>query len=261
MKKTMMLMIASLYSSCLFASNNLVFDTKTISDSNRSPKYEIKISYPQIHSPNKIAEKDFNETTKKWAANKVVEFKKTLSDWNTDRLPPEMKANGSSLTVNYDLATLNQNQMVSLRFSADSYYVGAAHPSHRYQVLNYDLINNKKVFLDDLFESNSSYLQQIAKIATDKLQTKLNAASNDKVDIFKEGLAPTAKNYEVFNLTPEGFRFTFNEYQVAAYVFGPQEIIIPYTDLNSFYKDGTPLAKCLKNNTCQITISKPAAAN
>jgi hypothetical protein len=75
------------------------------------------------------------------------------------------------------------------------------------------------------------------------------------VELFKEGLTPTAQNYATWNLVPEGIRFTFNEYQVAPYVFGPQEVVISFNDLDKFVPDRSPLAKCIEAR-CIVTLHK-----
>lgn len=253
-----MILASFFYASTLFADSNLAFETKTLNFENNQPKYTIKTSYPQIKSPTTQAERQFNDTSKQWVLDHISQFKKSISDWDTSKLPAEMKKNGSTLTMDYDLATLDPKDLVSVRFTADTYLVGAAHPSFNYSSLNYDLVNNKVLALSDLFKSDSNYLEFIAKIATNRITKKLNNTANGKAEIFKEGLAPNPKNYSVWNLAPHGLKFTFNEYQVAAYVFGPQEIIIPFQRLSKFFSQNSVLATCIASSNCSITIQKPA---
>ena len=46
--------------------------------------------------------------------------------------------------------------------------------------------------------------------------------------MFSDGAKPTPENYAVWNVSADGLVITFNEYQVAAYAAGPQEVVIPF---------------------------------
>ena len=238
MKKAVFFFANVLYTTSLFATTKLTLETKTISEINNTPKYEIKISFPQIKSATSDSEKNFNNVAKKWALKKTNEFKKTLDNWQTSNLPPDIKAKGSYMTVTYDLYTVAPKKIISLRYKSNSFLAGAAHGSNVYGSINYDLICDRKLALSDLFRPNSNYLKIIADLSLNKVTEKLAKEANGQVNIFKEGLMPNSKNFQVWNLTPQGLMFTFNEYQVAPYVFGPQEVIIPYKRLSSKYNTG-----------------------
>ncbi len=47
------------------------------------------------------------------------------------------------------------------------------------------------------------------------------------------GTAPDLKNYQVWNLESDGILITFDEYQVAHYAYGPQEVHIQFDVLKS----------------------------
>ncbi|MBA2654734.1 MAG: DUF3298 domain-containing protein [Gammaproteobacteria bacterium] len=257
--KKILVLIATCFTSTLLANSSLNFYTKTISLDQKQPKYHIQISYPQINAPATKNERQFNSVAKEWAQKQITDFKKSFKNWDENQYSPQMKAIPSTLTITYDLATLDPREMISLRYSVNKYMMGAAHSSHIYTSINYDLDNGKELSLADLFKPNAPYLQLLSKISEPLIKKKLDKDANGPAEIFKEGLAPTTKNYSVWNLTPEGIRFTFNEYQVAAYVFGPQEVTIPYTQVTQLMEDKTALSKCIKNKDCEIKERKTSS--
>lgn len=240
-------------SSTLLANQPLQLDNKQISINNDQPKYSVTINYPQIQQPNSTAEKKFNHLTKQWALHRFQEFKKTAAQNDASITDKKIKEAGSTLKVTYDLTFLAPRKLISLRFSDDAYVVGAAHPSHKYTAINYDLTQNKILSLNDLL-NNAASLQSISQIASQKAITQLNQGPNSQggVDIFKEGLTATPKNYQVWNITADGLQITFNEYQIAAYVYGPQIVTIPFAQIKNYVNSNNALGKCIANNNCEI---------
>jgi hypothetical protein len=60
--------------------------------------------------------------------------------------------------------------------------------------------------------------------------------------MFAAGADPTAENYTVWNISADGLVIVFNEYQVAAYVAGPQTVVIPFGELEKIINPSGPLA-------------------
>lgn len=247
-----------LYSTTTLADSGLNFDNKTMTLNNSQPKYKVVINYPQIQNPTSLGQVKFNQIAKTTALSQLKEFKQSVSENLKYPVPEDLKAEGSTLTLTYDLTSLEPAKLISVRFSNDTSYVGAAHPSHKYSALNYDLTQNKIADLSYLFKNENSGLKQLAQIATQRVTTQLEQSSNGpNVDIFKDGLTPTSKNYQVWNLNQDGIQLTYNEYQVAAYVYGPQTIVIKFDELKNQLNPNTALAKCLANKNCDIKIFTP----
>ncbi len=251
--KKVLLLVGFFYTSALFANDYLKFDNKRIISNHKNPSYSIEANYPQIKEPLNNAEKKFNDAAEKWVDNKIEEFKKRAA--STNNLPPSIKANGSTLLITYELTTIEPKQFVSVRYNFNPFYVGAAHPDHQFSSLNYDLIHNKALSLNNLFK-HPSYLKHIAAIANHEVTAKLKR-QNEQAKILLEGLKPIPENFAVWNITPEGMRFTFNESQVAAYVYGPQNITIPYQKLSRYFATNTVIANCLAPNNCDIKTVTP----
>lgn len=160
-------------------------------------------------------------------------------------LPESVKHN--TLSIDYDIETIKppHQTYISVRLSMEGMQAGRAHPYHQHQTLNFDLTTGKLLELKDLFKPRSNYLAVLAKQANKSLNAKLQ----DKMMI-NDGTAPTEKNYQLWNLESDGILITFDEYQVAPYVDGAQEVAIPYSQLSSLLKVKSPLLACVKEDVC-----------
>jgi len=102
------------------------------------------------------------------------------------------------------------------------FYSGGAHPNSVRWPLNYDFATGSELALEDLFIPGAPYLERIADYCIAQLRATLDFA------IWEDGAAPLAENYQDWAVTPEGLLIIFDEYQVAPYAAGPQEVVIPY---------------------------------
>lgn len=218
---------------------------KTIHDANQELHYKIDVNYPQIVGSDLPASAQlFNKAASDMANEEVQQFKKyVIADMpHMQTLPDDVKHN--SLSIDYDIAVVkpaNQTD-ISVRYSYEGSQAGRAHPYHKYSVLNFDLTNGKVLELADLFKPKANFLKFMASYASEKLTAKLE----DKWMI-TEGTKPIAKNFKHWNLESDGILITFPEYQVAPYVYGAQEISIPYEKMKDIIAPDAPLFSCAQN--------------
>jgi hypothetical protein len=99
------------------------------------------------------------------------------------------------------------------------------------RTLVFDFQKKRALTLDDVFLPDQDYLTKIADYSRQMLSTRDNL-------FFEERAAPAAENYSNWLLTSEGFTIIFDVYQVAPYVYGPQQVIIPYSELSAFLQPG-----------------------
>ena len=159
---------------------------------------------------------------------------------NFQQLPITPYSNGSSLAMTYILVS-QIGDLWSFKFDFSFYSDGAAHPGMNSITLNYDLGQGKELSLGDLFTVNSSYLQTISDYCTAELRKQPYA------DVFTEdGAKPTLENYRNWNITPDGLLITFDAYQVAPGAAGPQQVVVPYSGLNSLLNPEGSLAVVVK---------------
>ena len=111
---------------------------------------------------------------------------------------------------------------------------GAAHPSHTIDTYIYDYQEKKLVTIEDLFKVGSPYLATLSKLAKEDLL--LQSKEGDLGFIYDEkmvedGTKPIVNNFSKVLPTDDGLMIYFDEYQVAPYAAGPQQVAIPYAKL------------------------------
>jgi hypothetical protein len=138
------------------------------------------------------------------------------------------------------------NDLISLNF-LESTFSGGAHPNYNYFTITYDLKNGKELKLSELFKPGVKYLEAISAFAIKDLQSRKMPDSDENMglaqDMWEDGAKPTVQNYQSWNITKKGLMFTFDPYQVAAYAYGSQSVIIPYAKLKDMIKLESVLAR------------------
>jgi hypothetical protein len=211
-----------------------------------SSHYKINIESP-ILSGNALnpAAKTYNQSINQIINTLITAFKTKIVENSayTKKLPESVQEN--SLLISYSAISFKaaNQQIISIRINNEYYYAGSAHPAHQIQVFNYNLSTGKEIKMTDLFKAKSNYLDLISHYARGDL---LNKIKNDDKEAFDKGTAPIAENYLNWNLKPNGILMTFNENQVAAYVYGQPEVLVPYTMLQDDILSSAPIAFCVK---------------
>jgi hypothetical protein len=108
------------------------------------------------------------------------------------------------------------------------YYLGGAHGMREKQYFLFDTAKGKQISLDDLIRKNARMpLRQLAAAKLRKL-----AGIEDDVPLSRAGFFTDLPEIpENYFLTPKGLGFHWNPYEIAPYVTGPVEIVIPYDEL------------------------------
>lgn len=219
-------------------------------EKDRGMYYSIDATYPQItgRSYNE-AEAAFNKRVNTIIDEEMRQFKNSvqLDMPHMKTLPKEVRNN--TFKIDYDIDVIHELALVSIRFTIQGMQAGRAHPYRSHRVLNFDLVHNKELALDDLFKSDAKYLDVLAKLSSNKLQKTVN--EKDKWMI-EEGAKAIAKNYKNWNIEKGALLITFDEYQVAPYVYGPQEIEIPYTEIQQLLSPQAQIISSIKDNTANL---------
>lgn len=196
-----------------------VWSVNPISIKKETPVYILDIQYPQEFKDPRInaAIQDFIEK------NKKNFFKEIAGD--TD-IPADAPGK-SGLNITYSLPYKTKNAL-SVSFNISIYHRGAAHPTNTVAVLNF--INGRQVDLADLFRPEVNYLKPIASFCYKKIAAKKNFSDKKWIE---EGTKPVDKNYKIWSFSSNGINIIFDTYQVAAYVYGPQTVKIPLSQISS----------------------------
>ncbi len=245
--------VLGLIITCQFATAaTLNLDQKTYTTKSKTGYFSVKVKYPYLTDKVSGA-KQFNQAVDKQIHQMIRQFKKSISspkqlrDLNQRIKMIPLNENSNTLDVDYKVFS-HSHGIISVRFTEGTFFYGAAHPNSSFAVLNFDLINQKTLNLKGLFKTFSTYLPTIAQYARDALQQKLLTKDNKpehaiQQTMINDGTKPSKKNFQFWNITPDGLLISFPPYQVAAYVYGPQEVTIPYAKLKGLFASNSPLIR------------------
>lgn len=223
---------------------------KNKNEKNRSMYYSMDITYPQITGRGTtVAEQAFNERVNMIVNEEMQQFKNSvqLDVPHMKTLPREVRNN--TFKIDYDIDVIHELALVSVRFTIQGMQAGRAHPYRSHRVLNFDLVQNKELTLGDLFKSDAKYLDAIANFSSNQLKNTVNEKDKWMID---EGAKAIAKNYKNWNIEKGALLITFDEYQVAPYVYGPQEVEIPYTHLQNLLSPQAQIISSIKDNRANV---------
>ncbi|MFK7807642.1 MAG: RsiV family protein [Saprospiraceae bacterium] len=105
-------------------------------------------------------------------------------------------------------------------------YTGGAHPNHYTTLANYNLKTGDEILLEDIITDEKKFKIIVEKAFYGYMNQK--EESFQKEDFFWDKPFYLPAN---FALTEKGIKFIYNPYEIAAYVFGSMEFIVPYADL------------------------------
>jgi len=228
-----------------FSSPAAQINTKTVNESNKPKRFNVNVEYPELVGlPNAAG---FNALTRKLATQPIAGFKKDMLAQTAEDLKYLPEGMSNYMEIGYSVEYADED-LISVQF-INSLYTGGAHPNHYYSTLTYDLKNGKEIKLAQLFKPGAKYLDKIAEYSVADLRSR-NDESGESMglatDMWAEGAAPTAENYEAWNITKKGLMITFDPYQVGPYAAGPQTVIVPFAKLKDFARADGALARMAK---------------
>ena len=246
--------------------NNMGFDsirvdmTRHLFDNPDNPNCNLQIhfTYPVKYSNKEILEKvqhlftvaffgdDYEKLSPKDAASKYtedyLEGYKSLEDEYKEEVE---KADGSPVEAwfsYYEMSsnniTYNQNDILSYSVYVET-YTGGAHGSHATTNHVINLKTGEPITESDIFVSG--FQSSLAQIIVDKIARKNNvkdASELENIGFFSvDEITPNGN----FLVDGEGITYTFNEYEIAAYVVGTTSVLLPYEELQHLIKEDSPI--------------------
>ena len=167
--------------------------------------YTIDAQYPQFGIPTIDAE---IQKAVEDASTEVKGYPANPSDSATPK---------NSLDVTFDKVYVGPD-IVSLELIL-SEYSGGAHPMTIFTGMNFDRATGKQLQLDDALALTGLSVEQVSAQATAQLSAKLGDGFQ-----FPEGANTNPENFSSFVVSSDKVTFIFQQYQVAAYSAGPQEV-------------------------------------
>jgi len=217
--------------------------TRELKEAIKAKKATLSAEYPELTGGPNAAK--FNALVKAAVMSSFAGFRKdmaSLTAADIKNIGPEM---GNYIEVGYSVEYADDD-LISVNFG-ESTFEGGAHPNHGTFTMTYDLKAGRELKLADLFKPGAKYLAKIADYSKRDLQGRKDPESGENSglaqDMWADGVKPTADNYANWNITKKGLLITFPPYQVAAYAFGPQTVIVPYSTLKDIARPGGALEK------------------
>lgn len=182
------------------------------------------------------------EAVTKYTDRYLKEYKELENDFR-EEVEKAADAPVSSWYSYYEMSdnkiAYNENDLLSYTVNFEN-YTGGAHGAHAYlnRVLN--LKTGKPVTEEEIFIDN--YQDNLARILVDQIAKDFdveNAKELENVGFFSmDEIFPNGN----FLVDEAGITYTFNEYEIAAYVVGPVTVTLPYEDIRYLLKKESPIA-------------------
>jgi hypothetical protein len=138
---------------------------------------------------------------------------------------------------------------VSLLSTEEFYTLGAVHPAHGRLTFIFDKKTKTLVEPPLLFNTTSDYLKilsTLSKASFDERKKTTTDAPVIDTSSTNNGFDPINSNFSKMLPTPEGLVIYFDEYQIAPYADGPQEVVIPYEKLRDVIDKNGVLGEMIK---------------
>lgn len=278
-KMIVFFLLASFTSGCITSGsknseeNKITFDSITVdksyhlleNDSNPNCNLQLKFVYPAKYADAAVLKQIQNIFTGKYfgesyetlspkdAVEKYTEeYINAYKDLETDFRKEVVKAKADHSQIGawfsyYEMSSDNIpfNKSNILCFSVNfENYTGGAHGAHSQSNYVINLKNGKLVTEDEIFVAD--YQEALSNILVDKI-AKENKVENPK-DLENIGFFSVDEIYPNGNflVNSEGVTYTFNEYEIAAYVVGQTTVFIPYTELQLLLRKDSPISQLIK---------------
>lgn len=173
------------------------------------------------------------EAASAWADSLASEYRES----NLELLSILEKDGDQGPSMGMNWTTDKQGKMTGTYKDVISYrtatytYTGGAHGSTWEANLNFDRKSGKLLEQEDVFAEG--FEGQVRKLLMKHLNDGRD--ENSQISLLVDEIEPNGN----FTIGPEGITFTYNQYEIAAYVFGIIDILIPAEEIKPYLKAGT----------------------
>lgn len=187
-----------------------------------------------------------NFTPEEAVKNYTEEYLNAYKDLENDFKAEVEKSNDSPVgawfsyyEMSSDKITYNQNDILSYVVFFEN-YTGGAHGAHSYMNHIIDLKTGKPITEEDIFVEN--FQENLAKILVEKIAKQNNVT--DPKELENIGFFSVDEIFPNGNILidKDGITYTFNEYEIAAYVVGAIQVQLPYAEIEHLLKKDSPIS-------------------
>ena len=182
------------------------------------------------------------EAAEKYADNFIKTYKEIEQDFKVALDNHDMEID-ESWYVNEETSSnrivYNRNDLLSIVVCKE-YYYGGAHGGHNYVNRVIDLKTGQRITEDEIFADD--YQDDLTKIIIDAIALSNNVEMAELENIGFYNLNEIFPNNN-FYADESGITYTFNEYEIAAYVVGAVSVQIPYDNIRHLLRRESPVSK------------------
>lgn len=199
----------------------------------------VKVTYPTVPEITQKAV-DVNKQMRTALDERIEGFERDAEEGfrETIDLPKDIK---STVTGSPSVEE-NNARYIAIFMGMEWYMRGAAHPSHSIDTYVYDYKESKLVTTPEMFKEGVDYLALLSKLSREDLMAQSKFGDLGFVydrEMVELGTAATIDNFSRMLPLKDGLAIYFEEYQIAPYAAGPQQVVIPYAKLkDSINPDG-----------------------
>lgn len=231
---------------------------KELSEENTTLKFDVYVSFPQIEGSLDSSQKKFNTVISALARKNFNDYKKRqlrpIS--KAERFPRYHEDVVEYLHIDYDIPFAS-GDIISIRFSAETYGRGAGHAVQYFFVLNYDLKSAREIRLADLLRPASGYLSFISNYSREKVKERICGEGGwagtqpfaeclKNAPLWEDGISPRVRNFKAWSITREGLLVSFDACQLTGCAAGEFYVIVPYSEIKNLSQPNSVIAAFLK---------------
>ena len=182
------------------------------------------------------------EATAKYTENYLNNYKDLEDEYKAEVAKADETPVGawfSYFEMSSDDIAYNKNDILSYTVNFEN-YTGGAHGAHSFTNHVIDMKTGNLIKEDDIFIEG--FQEDLAQILIDRI-AKQNTVENPKelenIGFFSiDEIFPNGN----FLIDDNGITYTFNEYEIAAYVVGATNVHLPYEEIQYLLKKESPIA-------------------
>lgn len=188
------------------------------------------------------------EAVRKYTDDYLAAYKDLEEDYKAEVAKSDETPVGSWFSyyeMSSDDIVFNQSDIISYTVSFEN-YTGGAHGAHSYNNHVINLKTGKPITEEEIFVDN--YQDNLAQILVDQIakQNDLSDAKElENIGFFSvDEIFPNGN----FLVDETGITYSFNEYEIAAYVVGATNVHLPYKEIRYLLREDSPIY--------QLTVDK-----
>ena len=266
---SMLLMISCQTKSKQTVENNILFDSIQVNQiyhllynpNNPNCNLQLSFTFPADFYDNEILKKlqknfvlsYFGEKYKDLSPNKAIvqyteDYLQAYKELELDFKKEQNKKEESNWYSYYEMTSneimFNQNEIISYTIYFEN-YTGGAHGSHTCTNHVINLQTGNLITEEDIFVEN--YQEDLAQILVNTIAEQReveNIKDLENIGYFSiEEIYPNGN----FLINKNGITYTFNEYEIAAYVVGMTQVFLPFNEISFLLKQDSPIASLFTN--------------